>query len=83
MKEGVLALDDELDRAGIDVADGARGSRGLAQARARGQGPGAGASSTTFWWRRWTEQSRSCRDGRTLPWLSAKTWTSMWRGFCR
>ena len=27
--------------------------------RFAGSRPGAGAISTTFWWRRWTEQSRS------------------------
>ena len=57
-------VDDELDRAGADVADRARGrDRGRAHAR-RGVAsvrPGAGASSMTFWWRRWTEQSRSNR----------------------
>ena len=41
--------------------------------------PGAGASSITFWWRRWSEQSRSNR-WTTLPWLSPNTCTSMWRG---
>ena len=39
---------------------------------------GAGASSSTFWWRRWVEQSRSNRC-TTLPWASARTCTSMWR----
>ena len=39
---------------------------------------GAGASSSTFWCRRWVEQSRSWRC-TTLPWWSARTWTSMWR----
>ncbi len=39
---------------------------------------GAGASSSTFWWRRWVEQSRSKR-WTVLPWLSASTCTSMWR----
>ena len=29
--------------------------------RVRSSIPGAGASSTTFWWRRWSEQSRSNR----------------------
>ena len=41
--------------------------------------PGAGASSITFWWRRCSEQSRSLR-WMMLPWRSAKTWTSIWRG---
>ena len=39
---------------------------------------GAGASSTTFWCRRWIEQSRSPRTS-TLPCLSPMTCTSMWR----
>ena len=39
---------------------------------------GAGASSSTFWCRRWVEQSRSKRC-RTVPWVSAMTWTSMCR----
>ncbi len=42
--------------------------------------PGAGASSITFWWRRCSEQSRSNRC-TTLPCLSPKTCTSIWRGF--
>ena len=41
--------------------------------------PGAGASSITFWWRRWSEQSRSNR-WTTLPCLSPNTCTSIWRG---
>ena len=44
--------------------------------------PGAGASSSTFWCRRCTEQSRSNR-WTALPWLSANTWISMWRGAVR
>ena len=58
------ALRDELDRAGADVADRLRRrDRGLAHLRRRRSGvmPGAGASSSTFWWRRCTEQSRSNR----------------------
>ncbi len=38
-----------------------------------------GASSMTFWWRRWSEHSRSPRC-TTLPCASAITWISMWRG---
>ena len=41
--------------------------------------PGAGASSSTFWCRRCTEQSRSNRYTQ-LPWRSANTWISTWRG---
>jgi hypothetical protein len=43
--------------------------------------PGAGASSSTFWWRRCTEQSRSKRCTH-WPCVSPKTWISMWRGRC-
>ena len=39
---------------------------------------GAGASSSTFWWRRWVEQSRS-KKCSTVPWVSPMTCTSMWR----
>ena len=40
--------------------------------------PGAGASSTSFWWRRWIEQSRS-PIATTSPVASPSSWTSMWR----
>ena len=40
---------------------------------------GAGAISMTFWWRRWSEQSRSKRC-TTLPSPSARICTSMCRG---
>ena len=40
--------------------------------------PGAGASSTSFWWRRWIEQSRS-PIATTWPVASPSSWTSMWR----
>ena len=43
---------------------------------------GLPASSHTFWWRRCSEQSRSPRC-TTLPWPSARTWISMWRGLWR
>ena len=57
-------VEQELDRAGVDVADrlGERdrvGADPLAQVA--GSRFGAGAISTTFWWRRCTEQSRSKR----------------------
>ena len=39
---------------------------------------GAGASSSTFWWRRCVEQSRS-KKCSTVPWVSPMTCTSMWR----
>lgn len=38
-----------------------------------------GASSMIFWWRRWSEHSRSPR-WTTLPWPSASTWISMCLG---
>ena len=54
-----------------------------ASARMRWRRPssrlGAGATSTTFWLRSCTEQSRSNRC-TTLPWPSPSTWTSMCRG---
>ena len=52
---------EELDRAGAAVADRlGRPSGGVVQrVDDLGARPGAGASSTTFWWRRCTEQSRS------------------------
>ena len=43
---------------------------------------GAGASSTSFWWRRWAEQSRSATHTQ-LPWVSAMICISMWRGHVR
>ena len=49
--------------------------------RTSGVSAGDGASSSSFWLRRWIEQSRSPR-WMTLPCLSARTWNSMWRGFC-
>ena len=39
---------------------------------------GEGDSSMSFWWCRWTEQSRSPRQ-TTLPASSARIWTSMCR----
>eukprot|EP00955_Chlamydomonas_euryale_P000868 10175-Chlamydomonas_euryale.AAC.5 len=48
--------------------------------RTSGVSAGDGASSSSFWLRRWMEQSRSPR-WITLPCLSASTWNSMWRGF--
>jgi len=42
----------------------------------------AGASSTSFWWRRWREQSR-VETTTTLPWESARHWVSTCRGLSR
>ncbi len=51
----------ELDGAGVEVADSPGKGHGVGPEP--GPSPagrlGAGAISTTFWWRRWTEQSRS------------------------
>ena len=46
--------------------------------RSAGLSPGAGASSSSFWWRRWAEQSRSPR-ATTVPCASPSSWTSMCR----
>ena len=77
----VSRVDEELHGARVDVADGRAkrrrprtGGRALAGSRF-----GDGASSITFWWRRWTEQSRSKRCTMS-PCASASTCTSMWRG---
>ena len=48
-------------------------------ARSSSEMCGAGAISTTFWCRRWIEQSRSNRC-RVVPWVSARICTSMCRG---
>ena len=47
--------------------------------RSSGVTTGDGASSTTFWWRRWSEHSRSPSE-TTLPCWSPSTWISTWRG---
>ncbi len=73
-----------LDSPGVVVvrfADAASG--GVAdRSRSASDSAGDGASSMTFWWRRWSEQSRSPR-WRTLPCSSARICTSMWRGLSR
>ena len=66
MKQNVaVRVEQELDRAGADVADGARQPRPrtspMRSAQRRRRRPGEGASSMSFWWRRCTEQSRSPR----------------------
>ncbi|CPU67575.1 Uncharacterised protein [Mycobacteroides abscessus] len=43
---------------------------------------GAGASSTSFWWRRWSEQSR-VDTTTTVPCSSARHWVSTCRGVSR
>jgi hypothetical protein len=57
------------------VATRPPGRGGAAARRVR---PGAGASSTSFWWRRWSEQSRSPM-ATIRPVASPSSWTSMWR----
>ena len=86
LEEGDRAVlaDEELARAGADVA-------GLAQDRLGGLVErviwssvrnGAGASSTSFWCRRCSEQSR-VETTTTLPCWSARHWVSTWRGLSR
>ena len=77
-----VAVEDELDGAGADVADRGRpAATAAAHSASRSSGPtaGDGASSMIFWWRRWIEHSRSKR-WTTLPWVSPKTCTSTCRG---
>ena len=49
----------------------------VSSSRTRSVSLAQGVSSMTFWWRRWTEQSRSKRC-TALPCLSPMTWTSTW-----
>ncbi len=72
-----VRIHQELDRAravvvggvaDLDGVVGEFGALGVAQIRRRGR-------STTFWWRRWTEQSRSNRC-TTVPCLSPRICTS-------
>ena len=79
--ERAVGAEQELERAGVPVADRARGPLGrvlhlLAQLRRRA--PGDGDSSISFWWRRWIEHSRS-PSVSTPPWPSASTWISTCR----
>ena len=71
-------VEQELDRPGAAVST-ARHSAGRARRFASRSARGRltlGATSTTFWWRRCTEQSRSQRCTR-LPCASPSTCTSM------
>ena len=79
--ELILLIDQELTGTGIDVTDSpGQADRGLADLGTdRKREGGGGASSTSFWCRRWSEQSRS-QQCTTLPWESARIWTSTWRG---
>ena len=80
--EAAVVVEQELDRAGADVAD-RRAPPARAASRMRraqlGRDAGDGASSISFWWRRWIEQSRSPR-WTIVPCSSPNTWTSTWRG---
>ena len=81
-RDGAVLADEELARAGADVADLARGSPSTtrrAAAFCSSVRNGAGASSTSFWWRRCSEQSR-VETTTTLPCWSARHWVSTWRG---
>ena len=67
---------DELDRARADVARSARrATAAYIRPQRRGRRAGDGDSSTIFWWRRWTEHSRSNRC-TTVPCESPNTWIS-------
>ena len=66
--EPAIGIEQELDRPGVGVAD-RRATRCAAEASARRSSAltaGEGLSSTTFWWRRCTEHSRST-NGMTVP----------------
>jgi len=71
----------ELDGARVDVLDGLRRLHRRLPMRRRSLSvtKGEGASSTSFWWRRWIEHSRSPRC-TMLPLVSPMIWISMWRG---
>jgi hypothetical protein len=79
----VLA-DEELDGAGAVVAGLPADRLGASWMVARWSSVrnGAGASSTSFWNRRCSEQSR-VPTTMTLPCVSASTWASTWRGLSR
>ena len=78
----LAVLVEELDGAGagvVDLGDGVGADPGRSGRGCVASMTGEGASSSTFWWRRCSEQSRSPRwTAPPLP--SPKTWTSMWRG---
>ena len=62
--ERAVLVEQELHRAGADVADGLRAERRRrrpSSCAAPASSAGLGASSMSFWWRRCTEQSRSPR----------------------
>ena len=76
-----VVVDEELERADVLVAGGddRAGSRApRAPGGRRRVIAGDGDSSTIFWCRRWTEQSRSQRWTPCPNWSTA-TWISTWR----
>ena len=79
-EEELAAIDveQELDGAGVAIADRRHSVAAASQMRCRSSCGRLmlGAISTTFWWRRWTEQSRSQRCTR-LPCASPRICTSM------
>ena len=81
-RDRAVLSDEELAGAGADVAGLAQdrlARPGAAAAPAPSERNGAGASSTSFWWRRCSEQSR-VETTTTLPCWSARHWVSTWRG---
>ena len=78
--EAAVRLEQELDRAGTDVADGLAAAIAASAIRRRSSSStaGEGDSSMIFWCRRWIEHSRSWSE-TTSPWASASTWISTWR----
>ena len=83
LQEVVVAggIEQELDGRGVVEVDGAAPPGARSRAAPRGSPrstAGEGDSSTSFWWRRWTEQSRSPSAARP-PCRSPSSWTSTWR----
>ena len=78
--EGAVRADEELERAGVPVADRRAGPLDgrLHRLARRGVERGDGDSSTSFWWRRWIEHSRS-PSVSTPPCASQSTWISTCR----
>ena len=76
-----IGVEQELDRRGVVELDRCRPRAGRSR-RARlavaSSTAGEGDSSTSFWWRRWTQQSRSPSTARP-PCRSPSSWTSTCR----
>ena len=73
-EEEVAPVEHELGGARAAVADRAsrtRPRRSLIRSRSSGSSAGEGDSSSTFWWRRWIEHSRSPSE-TTVPCASAE-----------